>query len=235
MLVNGAICTCLPSRERWVQAYTNNTELCPVHNLVLNPSKITNKLLANVNHNYRGPLHQSLIVVENDMLILHKPIIGTSLFTRLQLVPLELRNIIFIAFHTNPISGHLNAYRMFHHLCLRFYWPGMYSYVKRMCQACPGCALANPTCDKSSELVYNFPIEAPFLIMFFDAYSAGKHAGFEGFECYLIGCCRMCSFACMEPITRASATTFASAIMKILLRYGFCHTVVLDKYRRLIY
>jgi hypothetical protein len=65
--------------------------------------------------------------------------------------------------------------------------------------------------------------------MFFNAYSAGKHAGYEGSECYLIGCCGMCSFACMEPITRASATTFASAIMKILLRYGFCHTVVLNK------
>ena len=33
----------------------------------------------------------------------------------------------------------------------------------------------------------------------------------------------------MEPIANASATTFASAIIKILLRYGFCHTAVLDK------
>ena len=33
----------------------------------------------------------------------------------------------------------------------------------------------------------------------------------------------------MEPITHASATTFSSAIMKILLRYGFYHTAVLDK------
>jgi hypothetical protein len=105
----------------------------------------------------------------------------------------------------------------------------MYSYVNRMCQACPGCALANPTCGKSSELIYNFPIKAPFLVMFFNAYSAGKHSGFEGSECYLIGCCGMCRFACMEPITRALATTFASTIMKILLCYGFCHTVVLDK------
>ena len=30
-------------------------------------------------------------------------------------------------------------------------------------------------------------------------------------------------------ITHAPATTFASAIMKILLCYGFCHTAVLDK------
>jgi hypothetical protein len=60
----------------------------------------------------------------------------------------------------------------------------MYAYVKRMCRACPGCALANPNCGKSSELVYKIPIEAPFLVMFFDAYSAGKHAGYEGSECY---------------------------------------------------
>ena len=65
--------------------------------------------------------------------------------------------------------------------------------------------------------------------MYFDAYATGKHTGFEGSECYLLGCCGMTGFACMEPITHASATTFASAIMKILLRYGFCHMAVLDK------
>jgi hypothetical protein len=89
--------------------------------------------------------------------------------------------------------------------------------------------LANPTLSKSSELIYNFPVKAPFLVMHFDAYAAGKHAGFEGLECYLLGCCGMTGFSCMEPIANASATTFASAIMKILLRYGFCHTAVLDK------
>ena len=33
----------------------------------------------------------------------------------------------------------------------------------------------------------------------------------------------------MEPISNASVNNFASAIMKILLHYGFCHTAVLDK------
>jgi hypothetical protein len=33
----------------------------------------------------------------------------------------------------------------------------------------------------------------------------------------------------MEPVTNPSATTFASAIMKVQLRYGFCHTLALDK------
>ncbi len=80
-LVNGAIRTRLPSKERWIQAYTADTELCAVLDLALNPSKITNKSLANSNHNYRRPLRQSLIIVKYDMLFLHKPIIGTSSFT----------------------------------------------------------------------------------------------------------------------------------------------------------
>jgi hypothetical protein len=33
----------------------------------------------------------------------------------------------------------------------------------------------------------------------------------------------------LEPVTSANASTFASAIMKMQLRFGFCHTVVLDK------
>jgi hypothetical protein len=49
----------------------------------------------------------------------------------------------------------------------------MYAFVKQMCQACPGCALANPPPSKLSELIYNFLIKAPFLVMHFDAYLIG--------------------------------------------------------------
>jgi hypothetical protein len=81
---------------------------------------------------------------------------------------------------------------------------------------------------KSYELVYNFHIEAPFLVLFIDAYSAGKHSSFNGFNVYLIACCGMTGFASMEPIQHANSKNFALGIMKIQLSYGFCHTVVLD-------
>ena len=164
------------------------------------------------------------------MLIYHKPLAGgNGSYTRLQHVPREFRNNLVIAFHTNPIDGHLNSYRTLHRLHLWYYWPGMYSYVKMMCAACPGCALSNPTRSKSSELVYNFPIEASFMVMHVDAYMAGAHSGFEGSETYIAACCGMCSFGALKPVTGANATTFASAIMKIKLQYGFCHTIVLDE------
>jgi hypothetical protein len=59
------------------------------------------------------------------MLILQEPICGSTSYTCLQMVPQELHNILFIAFHTNAIGGHLNTYRTLHRLQLHFYWPGM--------------------------------------------------------------------------------------------------------------
>jgi hypothetical protein len=93
----------------------------------------------------------------------------------------------------------------------------MYSFIKRMCIACPGCALSNPTRSTSSELVYHFPIEAPFRVLFVDGYNAGKHSGFEGSEAYLIAACGMTGFSVMEPIQHATSSSFASGIMKIQL------------------
>ncbi len=39
----------------------------------------------------------------------------------------------------------------------------------------------------------------------------------------------MTSFASMEPIQHANSKNFALAIMRTQFRYGFCHTIVLDK------
>ena len=177
--VSGVVATHIPDRKRWVQAITSDPELSKIRDIVANPSKLTNKASTKINYNYHATLWKSLIVVEDNVLIYHEPLAGgNGSYTHLQLVPWEFRNILFIPFHTNLIGGHLNSYCTLHCLCLWYYWPGMYLYVKRMCASCPGCALSNPTKSKSSELVYNFPIEAPFIVMHVDAYMAGAHSGF---------------------------------------------------------
>ncbi len=141
----------------------------------------------------------------------------------------HFRNIIFVAFHSNPLGAHFNATRTLHRIRLHYYWPGMWRYITRMCKACPGCALTNPTRSQSRELIYSFPIKAPMMVLHIDGYQAGKESGFKGSTHYLVACCGMCTFAVMEPISNANSTTYASAIMKIILRYGFCHTIILDK------
>jgi hypothetical protein len=200
-LLNGAVCTKLPSHERWTQAYNNDADMVAIKHLVLNPLLISKVTLADVNYNYRMPLCKSHICIKDNMLIFKEPIAGSTSFTGLQIVLKELYNLIFIAFHSNPIGGHLNAYCTLHCIRLRFYFSNMWTYAKRMCNACPGCSLSNPTKRVSSKLVYNFPVQAPFVVMHFDAYKARNHESFEGHDCYLIGCCGMTAFACGEPIS----------------------------------
>jgi hypothetical protein len=115
-----------------------------------------------VNYNLRAPLRQSLIFIENGMIFYKEPTCSGLSYTCLQLVPQEFYNILFIAFHSNPIGGLMKANRTLHCLRRQHYWPEMYSYIKRMCNACPGCALANPM-SKSSKLVYTtFQSRLPF-------------------------------------------------------------------------
>ena len=66
-------------------------------------------------------------------------------YVSLQIIPASLINIICVAFCTNPIGGHFNFYRTYHRIHQRYFWPGMWQYIKRMCKACPGCSLSNLT------------------------------------------------------------------------------------------
>jgi len=144
--LNGAVGVCLPSPEQWAQAYLDDPETSAIIQFVQNPGTISNKSLkeAKMNANYRAALRQSQIAIEDGILILREPIVGSELYARLQLVPSHFRNLVFIAFHSNPSCAHLNVTCTLHRIRLRFYWPGMYGYITRMCNACPGCALTSP-------------------------------------------------------------------------------------------
>jgi hypothetical protein len=92
---------------------------------IQNPGLITNKSLeeSKLNANYRSALRQSLMFIENGIFSYRETIVGSESYTRLQLVPSQFRNIIFVAFHANPIGAHLNPYHTFHRVRLQFYWP----------------------------------------------------------------------------------------------------------------
>jgi hypothetical protein len=139
---NGAVGTRLPDHKRWIQAYQEDTKLSTIRAFVENPGTINQCSLetAKLNANYCQALRQSNIKLEHGILFYHEPIVGLESYAKLQLVPKALREIVFVAFYSNPLGGHLNATRTFHRIRLLFYWPQMYSYITKMCTACPGCA-----------------------------------------------------------------------------------------------
>ena len=94
-LINSAICLCLPSHNCRVKAYAHDSELLVIRELILNPSKICNESLSKVNYNYRGALCKLLLLIGNDMIILHEPIIRSNSYTRLQVgLPCSTTNLI---------------------------------------------------------------------------------------------------------------------------------------------
>jgi hypothetical protein len=81
------------------------------------------------------------------------------------------------------------------------------------------------------ELVYHFPISTLFRVLFVDGYSAGQQSSFEGNKTCMIACLAWqdLQFAEMEPVKHTTSTTFASALMKVQLRFGLCHIIILNK------
>ena len=230
ILFNGSTSYTLPDAERWSIEYKRDPQTALLFQMVQNPASMTQINMNKVHFVYRRYLRQSLIVIDNDMLHLHEPLEGSDDFTSLQIVPAGLQNLIFLAFHSNPVGGHFNAYRTFTRIRLRFFWPKMYAYVTGHVSKCAGCRLTNPTNRKSSELVYNFPVgNEPMNILHIDAYKAGAIRSYDNTVAYVVGACNMTSFGVMEGVSEESSTAFAAALMKFQLRYGFVHTIILDK------
>ena len=62
-----------------------------------------------------------------------------------------------------------------------------------------------------------------------DGYKAGAHFNFEGTVSYIIAAYGMTGFVACEPVAHESATTYVSAVMKIIQRQSISHTLVLVK------
>ncbi len=119
--LGGAVSMTLPSRTRWIQAYDFDKNLKGMRDIIANPSTLSNNLLREIDYSYHSALRKSLIVLEDGILIYPEPIASKGSYAQLQLVPKEFYNILFVAFYSNPVGGHLNAYCTLHCLRLCFY------------------------------------------------------------------------------------------------------------------
>lgn len=227
--LNGAVGVRLPNPDAWAKA-TDSDDDCKLMKLMLtSPGEHKEENIRKVHFCYRDSLRRGLIVLENDQLFVKEVFPHDSQFVKLRIVPATLRNLIFTAFHANPIGGHLNAYRTYFRIRMRYFWPHLFKYCTKLVKSCPGCALSNLTNSRSSELVYGFPVDAPMRVLHVDIYAVGTEFNFDGNRYYLVAACGMTAFSVAEPTAEQNAEVFASALMKIWLRHGFSHTIVVDK------
>eukprot|EP00956_Cyclotella_meneghiniana_P009859 scaffold13641_cov42-Cyclotella_meneghiniana.AAC.3 len=198
--------------------------------MIKDPSLINSAKMSKLHFVYRQYIRDSrMAITAQGMLIIYESIQGSDDLAELQIVPASLKNIVFIAFHANPLGGHFNTFRTMHRIRLRFWWPRMYSYIEKLIDKCAGCKLTNPGIRKSAELVYNFPVTEPMVVLHVDCYQAGAIKTYDNVSAYLVAGCNMTGFACIEGLNESNSASFAAAIMRIMLRYGMAHTLILDK------
>ena len=77
------------------------------------------------------------------------------------------------------------------------------------------------TKNRSADLVYSVPIEAPMILLFVDIYAAGAEFNSDGTKYYLIAACGMISFGIAEDTATQNSNFF--------VRFGVSRTVVVDK------
>jgi hypothetical protein len=227
-LFNGIISTELPNDHTWTIAYEADKNCRRIMEMLQNPSLITPLTLNTIDPIYRTPMRDSCIRVEDKRLCLFEPIAASTKQLKLVIVPSDLQQQIFVSFHANPLGGHLSLYYTLHKIRLRFHWPHMYKYIKYAISTCAACILRNHNSRPATELLYSFPIDAPFLTIHADVWMPGKTNSFDGYIALMIIMCHMTAFAAIEPLKDLNSTTFSKAIYAIQLRYGLSHLLVVD-------
>jgi hypothetical protein len=227
-LFSGIIKDELPDDFSWQQAYDADPQCKAMRAMIGNPAKINAESLLAIDSIYRAPMRNSQIKIVEDRLCYFEPVAHSTKEIKLIIVPKDLRHHVLVCFHANPLGSHFSLYYTLHRIRLRFHWPNMYSYIKRAISTCAGCILKNHSARPSSELLYSFPIDAPFMTIHADLWVPGKTNSFEGYTGLMVVMCHMTGFVAIEPIKEANAKEFARATYKVQLRYGISHLLITD-------
>ena len=73
---------------------------------------------------------------------------------------------------------------------------------------CAACGLANSTQKRSKELVYSFPVDAPFKLVICDIYKARDIATFDGEKALFVLLDHMTGYAVIEGLDGMNSIVF---------------------------
>ena len=86
--VNGAIGARLRDANAWKCGYDDDHEMCLLRKMITVLVNVIKENLLKDDSNYHGPLRQSHIVIENDMIVLHEPLgSGSDSSTNFRITP----------------------------------------------------------------------------------------------------------------------------------------------------
>ena len=121
IVFSNAVGAKFPSDTAYKAAYSTEKECSLMMYLIGNPSMIKKPNAEKLHYSYRGPIIRKLIIMDEGMIILKEPIRGEFTYRNLRIVPRDIRHILFIEFHSNPIGGHFGLHNTVVRIRLRFF------------------------------------------------------------------------------------------------------------------
>ena len=97
-----------------------------------------------------------------------------------------------------------------------------------MCKLCASRGLSNSIYKSSRELVYRFPIDAPFKLLCGDIYKTGDIKFHQEESVLFIIQDVMTEFTIIEKFTELNSVAVIKLAMKVLLQHRLCHTSIVD-------
>jgi Integrase zinc binding domain len=90
---------------------------------------------------------------------------------RRRVVPIGSHQAVYTAYHATPLAGHVGFYKTYWRIAAQYYWPSMYSDVKKAVIECGHCILGNNTSHHAQQILGSLSMDdEPFDIIAIDIY-----------------------------------------------------------------
>ncbi len=169
-------------------------------------------------------LHTHYIIIDN---ILFKKDNNTS-FPHRPYVPKSLRSYFLYYFHGLPITGHPGRRRMYAQLKRYYYWPGMYTNVKKWVKCCIACIKRKTPFHMYSVTPRHTQANYPMHMIAIDHRGPLKETSRGNVHLFNV-IDIFTKFIWSTPTKTTNADEAASHLQHIFLRFGFPKILISDR------
>jgi hypothetical protein len=153
-------------------------------------------------------------------------------------VPVALRQLVYTAYHASPLAGHVGFYKTYWRIAARYFWPGMYTDIRKAVTEHGHCVLGNNVGHHAQQISGKLSVDEPFDIIAIDIWVPGVtdvRGSYVGDKSNIrqaaVTClCNLTVFATVGFLENMESDIITKVVMsQIILPNGLPKMVLLDE------